>query len=72
MKAIDCAAPRMLADAVALLAQKHGRARVLAAGSGITEQLREHRCDAVVRCAASAVATLAGLRPECFRRVRAC
>ncbi len=45
MKAIDYAAPKTLAEAVALL-DKHGdRARVLAGGTDIIVQLREYRRD---------------------------
>jgi carbon-monoxide dehydrogenase medium subunit len=45
MKDIDYAAPRTLADAVALLNQAGDRARVLAGGTDIIVQLREHRRD---------------------------
>jgi carbon-monoxide dehydrogenase medium subunit len=43
MNAFDYAAPRTLADAVALLAGKGERARVLAGGSDILVQMREGR-----------------------------
>jgi carbon-monoxide dehydrogenase medium subunit len=43
MKEIDYAAPRTVAEAVALLNDKGDRARVLAGGTDIIVQLREHR-----------------------------
>jgi carbon-monoxide dehydrogenase medium subunit len=43
LKEIDYAAPTSLAEAVALLASKGQRARVLAGGTDIIVQLREHR-----------------------------
>src|ERR1700730_8845786 len=45
MKDIDYAAPRTLAEAVALLGEKGDRARVLAGGTDIIVQVREHRRD---------------------------
>jgi carbon-monoxide dehydrogenase medium subunit len=50
LKAIDYAAPRTLAEAVALLAERGERARVLAGGTDILVQLREGRrdCDLLV------------------------
>src|SRR5260370_14821281 len=45
MKAIDYAAPRTVAEAVALLADKGDRARILAGGTDIIVQVREHRRD---------------------------
>jgi CO/xanthine dehydrogenase FAD-binding subunit len=45
MKDIDYAAPKTLADAVALLNEKGDRARILAGGTDIIVQLREHRRD---------------------------
>ena len=45
MKDIDYAAPRTLADALKLLDEKGDRARVLAGGTDIIVQLREHRRD---------------------------
>jgi carbon-monoxide dehydrogenase medium subunit len=45
VKAIDYAAPRTVAEAVALLADKGSRARVLAGGTDILVQLREGRRD---------------------------
>ena len=45
MKDIDYAAPTTLAEAVALLAEKGDRARVLAGGTDIIVQVREHRRD---------------------------
>jgi carbon-monoxide dehydrogenase medium subunit len=45
VKAIDYAAPRSAAEAVALLADKGDRARVLAGGTDILVQLREGRRD---------------------------
>jgi len=45
MKDIDYAAPRTLAEAVALLNDKGDRARVLAGGTDIIVQAREHRRD---------------------------
>ena len=45
MKAIDYAAPRTVAEAVALLAEKGDRARVLAGGTDIIVQVREGRRD---------------------------
>jgi carbon-monoxide dehydrogenase medium subunit len=46
MKEIDYAAPRTLAEAVDLLNRHGDRARVLAGGTDIIVQLREHRRDA--------------------------
>ena len=43
MKAFDYAAPRTVAEAVALLAEKGDRARVLAGGTDIIVQVREGR-----------------------------
>ena len=45
MKEIDYAAPKTLAEAVALLAEHGDRARVLAGGTDIIVQVREHRRD---------------------------
>jgi carbon-monoxide dehydrogenase medium subunit len=45
MKDIDYAAPKTLAEAVALLKDKGDRARVLAGGTDIIVQVREHRRD---------------------------
>lgn len=45
MKAIDYAAPRTIQDAVALLAEKGDRARLLAGGTDIIVQVREGRRD---------------------------
>src|SRR5260370_7441726 len=45
MKDIDYGAPRTLADAVALLNENGDRARVLAGGTDIIVQVREHRRD---------------------------
>jgi carbon-monoxide dehydrogenase medium subunit len=45
LKAIDYAAPRTVAEAVALLADNGDRARVLAGGTDIIVQVREHRRD---------------------------
>jgi carbon-monoxide dehydrogenase medium subunit len=45
LKAIDYAAPRTVAEAVALLADKGDRARVLAGGTDIIVQVREGRRD---------------------------
>lgn len=45
MKAIDYAAPRTIKDAVALLAAKGDRARLLAGGTDILVQVREGRRD---------------------------
>jgi len=45
MKDIDYAAPRSLAEVVALLNDKGDRARVLAGGTDIIVQVREHRRD---------------------------
>jgi carbon-monoxide dehydrogenase medium subunit len=45
LKDIDYAAPTTVAEAVALLAKKGDRARVLAGGTDIIVQLREHRRD---------------------------
>jgi carbon-monoxide dehydrogenase medium subunit len=45
LKAIDYAAPRSAAEAVALLAEKGDRARVLAGGTDILVQVREGRRD---------------------------
>jgi CO/xanthine dehydrogenase FAD-binding subunit len=45
MKEIDYAAPRSIAEAVGLLAEKGDRARVLAGGTDIIVQVREHRRD---------------------------
>jgi carbon-monoxide dehydrogenase medium subunit len=45
MKEIDYAAPTTVAEAVALLAEKGDRARVLAGGTDLIVQLREHRRD---------------------------
>lgn len=45
MKAIDYAAPTTVAEAVALLAEKGDRARVLAGGTDIIVQVRENRRD---------------------------
>ena len=46
MKAIDYAAPKTLAEAVALLAKHGDQARILAGGTDIIVQLREGRRDA--------------------------
>ena len=43
MKAIDYAAPRTVSEAVALLAEKGDRARVLAGGTDLIVQVREGR-----------------------------
>ena len=43
MKAIDYAAPRTLAEAITLLAEKGDRARILAGGTDIIVQVREGR-----------------------------
>jgi CO/xanthine dehydrogenase FAD-binding subunit len=50
LKAIDYAAPKTLAQAIALLAKHGDRARILAGGTDILVQLREGRrdCDIVV------------------------
>jgi carbon-monoxide dehydrogenase medium subunit len=45
MKDIDYAAPKTVAEAVALLAEKADRARILAGGTDIIVQVREHRRD---------------------------
>ena len=45
MKEIDYAAPTTVAEAVALLAKNGDRARILAGGTDIIVQLREHRRD---------------------------
>jgi carbon-monoxide dehydrogenase medium subunit len=45
LKAIDYAAPRSLAEAVSLLAEKGDRARLLAGGTDIIVQVREGRRD---------------------------
>ena len=45
MKAFDYAAPKTLAEAVALLAEKGDRARVLAGGTDVIVQVREGRRD---------------------------
>jgi carbon-monoxide dehydrogenase medium subunit len=45
MKDIDYAAPRTVAEAVTLLAENGDRARVLAGGTDIIVQVREHRRD---------------------------
>jgi CO/xanthine dehydrogenase FAD-binding subunit len=45
LKDIDYAAPKTLAEATALLQEKGDRARVLAGGTDIIVQLREHRRD---------------------------
>jgi carbon-monoxide dehydrogenase medium subunit len=45
LKAIDYAAPRSLAEAVALFAEHGARARALAGGTDIIVQVREHRRD---------------------------
>jgi carbon-monoxide dehydrogenase medium subunit len=45
MKAIDYAAPKTVAEAAALLADKGDRARVLAGGTDIIVQVRENRRD---------------------------
>jgi CO/xanthine dehydrogenase FAD-binding subunit len=45
LKAIDYAAPKTIAEAVALLAEKGDRARVLAGGTDIIVQVREGRRD---------------------------
>ena len=45
MKDIDYAAPKTVAEAVALLNDKGDRARILAGGTDIIVQLREHRRD---------------------------
>jgi CO/xanthine dehydrogenase FAD-binding subunit len=45
LKAIDYAAPKTVAEAVALLAEKGDRARVLAGGTDIIVQVREGRRD---------------------------
>jgi len=45
MKAFDYAAPRSVAEAVALLAEKGDRARILAGGTDIIVQVREARRD---------------------------
>jgi carbon-monoxide dehydrogenase medium subunit len=45
LKDIDYAAPRTIAEAVRLLAEKGDRARVLAGGTDIIVQVREHRRD---------------------------
>ncbi len=45
MKAIDYAAPRTVAEAVALLKERGDRARVLAGGTDVIVQVREHRRD---------------------------
>jgi carbon-monoxide dehydrogenase medium subunit len=45
LKAIDYAAPRTIAEAVALLGEKGDRARVLAGGTDIIVQVREGRRD---------------------------
>jgi CO/xanthine dehydrogenase FAD-binding subunit len=45
MKEIDYAAPRSLGEAVALLAERGERARILAGGTDLIVQVREHRRD---------------------------
>jgi carbon-monoxide dehydrogenase medium subunit len=45
LKDIDYAAPRNVQDVVALLAEKGDRARILAGGTDIIVQVREHRRD---------------------------
>jgi CO/xanthine dehydrogenase FAD-binding subunit len=45
MKEIDYVAPRSVAEAVAVLAERGDRARVLAGGTDIIVQVREHRRD---------------------------
>lgn len=45
MKDIDYAAPRTIAEAVRLLADKGDRARILAGGTDLIVQMREHRRD---------------------------
>src|SRR5262245_2659804 len=48
MKDIDFAAPKTIAEAVALLSKHGERAKILAGGTDIIVQLREHRRDADV------------------------
>lgn len=48
MKDIDYAAPKSIADAVALLNERGDKARCLAGGTDVIVQLREHRRDADV------------------------
>ena len=45
MKDIDYAAPKTLAEAVAILNERGDKARVLAGGTDLIVQVREHRRD---------------------------
>src|SRR5690242_9047879 len=69
MKDIDFAAPKTVADAVALLSKHGDKAKLLAGGTDIIVQLREHRRDADVLVDVKRIAELNELRLDKNRLV---
>ncbi len=62
MRAIQYAAPELLTDAVALLAQYGSRARVLAGGTDLIVQIREHHVDVDLVVDAKKIPDLTAIR----------
>src|SRR5438067_11631818 len=70
MEAIDYAAPRTVAEALALLAEKGDRARVLAGGTDIIVQVREGRREVELLVGVKAIAEANELSYDARRGLR--
>ena len=70
MKAIDYAAPKTVAEASALLAERGDRARVLAGGTDIIVQVRENRRDVDLLVDVKAIPEVNELRYDAKRGLR--